>query len=180
MPTPPQTLPAHASILSGRLPFETGVRDDVGFVIKAGERLLPQMLRERGFSTGGVVSAYVLRKESGLNQGFEFFDSAMPPPSPDGSIERVKRDGAESEAVAERWLDQQRSQRVFLFLHLERTAPALHASGTIRRVRPLRRRDCLRRRDRRATGPPFEDPATLRAIDDRAAVRPRRRPGRSW
>ena len=27
----PQTLPAHASLLSGRLPFETGVRDNVGF-----------------------------------------------------------------------------------------------------------------------------------------------------
>ena len=114
----PQTLPAHASLLSGRLPFETGVRDNVGFVVKAGERLLPQMLRERGFATGGVVSAYVLRKETGINQGFDFFDGEMPPASPDESIERVKRDGSESEAVAERWLDQQRSQRVFLFLHL--------------------------------------------------------------
>ena len=78
----PQTLPAHASLLSGRLPFETGVRDDVGFVVKAGERLLPQMLRERGFATGGVVSAYVLRKETGINQGFDFFDDEMPPASP--------------------------------------------------------------------------------------------------
>src|SRR5204862_610341 len=26
----PQTLPAHASLLSGQLPFETGVRDNVG------------------------------------------------------------------------------------------------------------------------------------------------------
>src|SRR5438067_11069167 len=54
----PQTLPAHAALLSGQLPFETGVRDNVGFQLKAGERLLPQMLRERGFTTAGVVSAY--------------------------------------------------------------------------------------------------------------------------
>jgi len=114
----PQTLPAHASILSGRLPFETGVRDNLGFVVKAGERLLPQMLRDRGFATGGVVSAYVLRKETGIAQGFEFFDAGMIQASPDASVERLKRDGTESEAVAERWLDQQRSQRVFLFLHL--------------------------------------------------------------
>ena len=52
----PQTLPAHAALLSGRLPFENGVRDNVGFAIKSGERLLPQMLRDRGFATGGVVS----------------------------------------------------------------------------------------------------------------------------
>src|SRR5439155_4726118 len=41
----PQTLPAHASLLSGRLPFEHGVRDNIGFAVKEGERLLPQLLR---------------------------------------------------------------------------------------------------------------------------------------
>src|SRR5688572_24674326 len=56
----PLSLPAHASLLSGRLPFETGVRDDDGFAVKAGERLLPQMLRDRGYTTAGVVSAPVL------------------------------------------------------------------------------------------------------------------------
>src|SRR5207253_4337123 len=70
----PQTLPAHASILTGRLPFETGVRDNVGFVVKPGERLLPQMLRDRGYATAAVVSSYVLRRETGIDQGFEFFD----------------------------------------------------------------------------------------------------------
>ena len=114
----PQTLPAHASLLSGRLPFETGVRDNIGFVVKSGERLLPQMLRERGYTTGGIVSAYVLRKETGINQGFDFFDGDMPPGSPELTIGQVQRDGAESEAIAERWLDQQRTPRVFLFLHL--------------------------------------------------------------
>src|SRR5215475_4873907 len=73
----PQTLPAHAALLSGRLPFETGVRDNVGVAIKPGERLLPQMLRDRGFSTAGVVSAFVLRKETGIAQGFDFFDGEM-------------------------------------------------------------------------------------------------------
>ena len=34
------------------------------------------------------------------------------------SIGQVQRDGAESEAVAEHWLDSQRSSRTFLFLHL--------------------------------------------------------------
>src|ERR1700687_1698607 len=61
----PQTLPAHTALLSGRLPFETGVRDDVGVAVKPGERLLPQMLRERGYATGGVVSTSLLRKETG-------------------------------------------------------------------------------------------------------------------
>ena len=50
---------------------------------RRGERLLPQMLRERGYTTGGVVSAYVLRKETGIDQGFDFFDGEMPPASPE-------------------------------------------------------------------------------------------------
>src|ERR1700682_1011267 len=35
----PQTLPAHVSILSGRLPFATGGRDNLGFAVKPRARL---------------------------------------------------------------------------------------------------------------------------------------------
>jgi arylsulfatase A-like enzyme/thioredoxin-like negative regulator of GroEL len=108
----PQTLPAHVSMLSGRLPFETGVRDEADAAVKAGERLLPQLLRERGYTTAGIVSTSLLRRETGVGQGFDFFDAEMPEDAP------AERDGAESESIAERWLDQQRSSRVFLFLHL--------------------------------------------------------------
>jgi arylsulfatase A-like enzyme/predicted Zn-dependent protease len=114
----PQTLPAHVALLSGQLPFQNGVRDNVGFAVKPGERMLPQMLRERGFTTGGVVSAYVLRKETGIGQGFDFFDAEMPPASPELSIGQVQRDGGESEKIAEHWLDSIGTTRAFLFLHL--------------------------------------------------------------
>jgi arylsulfatase A-like enzyme/Tfp pilus assembly protein PilF len=114
----PQTLPAHAAMLSGQLPFENGVRDNVGFALRPGERLLPQMLRERGFTTGGVVSSYVLRKETGINQGFDFFDDKMPTSSPELSIGQVQRDGGDSEQIAEHWLDSIGTSRAFLFLHL--------------------------------------------------------------
>jgi arylsulfatase A-like enzyme/Tfp pilus assembly protein PilF len=114
----PQTLPAHAAILSGRLPFENGVRDNVGFVIKPGERLLPQMLHDRGFATGGIVSAFVLRKETGIAQGFDFFDGDMPQAPIDTTIGQVQRDGMLSEQSAETWLDSVGTSRAFLFLHL--------------------------------------------------------------
>jgi arylsulfatase A-like enzyme/Tfp pilus assembly protein PilF len=114
----PQTLPAHTAIFSGRLPFESGVRDNVGFTVKPGERLLPQMLHDRGFATGGVVSAYVLRKETGIAQGFDFFDGDMPSTPAETSIGQVQRDGALSEAIAEKWLAGVATSRAFLFLHL--------------------------------------------------------------
>ena len=130
----PQTLPAHASILSGRLPFETGVRDNVGFTVKTGERLLPQMLRERGFTTGGVVSAYVLRKETGISQGFDFFDGEMPPSSPELSIGQVQRDGGESEADRRALARYDRHlARVPVPASL-RAAQAVRAAGSLRRT----------------------------------------------
>src|SRR2546429_8641221 len=78
----PQTLPAHASLLSGQLPFETGVRDNAGFTVKPGERLLPQMLPDRGFTTAAVVSAFGLAQGTGEGRGSAFFAGEMPPYSP--------------------------------------------------------------------------------------------------
>jgi choline-sulfatase len=114
----PQTLPAHAALLSGRLPFQTGVRDNIGFAVKPGDRLLPQMLRDRGYATAGIVSAFVLRKETGIAQGFDFFDGDMPATPSDTNISQIQRDGMLSEAIAEKWLASSGSSRAFLFLHL--------------------------------------------------------------
>lgn len=114
----PQTLPAHAALLSGQLPFETGVRDNIGFTVKPSERLLPQMLHDRGYVTAGIVSAFVLRRDTGIGRGFDLFDDELPPSTPDVPIGQVQRDGAVSEAIAERWLDTVGTSRAFLFLHL--------------------------------------------------------------
>jgi arylsulfatase A-like enzyme/predicted Zn-dependent protease len=114
----PQTLPAHTALLAGRLPFDTGVRDDVNGVVKRGERLLPQLLRERGYSTGAMVSASLLGKNSGINQGFDFFDDQMPF-NPDAPLVTPReRDGAKAEEIAEHWLDSVGTSRAFLFLHI--------------------------------------------------------------
>lgn len=113
----PQTLPAHASLLTGRLPFETGVRDGVGFSVPAAERLLPEMLRDRGYATGGVVSSFLLRKETGISQGFAFFDGETA--ATDGSPRNLRRNAPESERIAEHWLESTGSSRSFLFLHLD-------------------------------------------------------------
>jgi tetratricopeptide (TPR) repeat protein len=112
----PQTLPAHATLLTGRLPFETGIRDGVGPAIPESERLLPEMLRDRGFATGGVVSSFLLRSDSGINQGFDFYDAEL---SSADVPQRLSRDGLESVRIAERWLGSIGTTRAFLFVHLD-------------------------------------------------------------
>ena len=66
----PQTLPAHTTILTGELPFQTGVRDNVGFTLKDGQWTLARALQAERYATGGFVSAYVLARgdedQSGL------------------------------------------------------------------------------------------------------------------
>src|SRR5262245_5207431 len=115
----PQTLPAHASILSGQLPYETGVRDNVGFTVKPGQWLLQRALAARGWPTGGFVSAFVMRGATGIGQGFETYDSEMPPTSTERSIGQVQRGGEQTLAVAERWLEaRDRSKPFFLFFHI--------------------------------------------------------------
>ena len=114
----PQTLPSHVSILSGRQPFEHGVRDNVGFTIKPDEKLLPAMLREAGFATGGFVSAYVLRDQTGIARGFDRFDARLSPSSPEIAVGELQRDGMATLAAANQWLDGLQSPRFFLFFHI--------------------------------------------------------------
>jgi arylsulfatase A-like enzyme/predicted Zn-dependent protease len=114
----PQTLPSHASMLTGLLPFQHGVRDNVGFALKPSERMLQHVLRARGYATGGFVSAYVLRKETGIGAGFDEYDSDFPAMSPELSIGQVQRDGAQTVEHATRWMAQAGPRPFFLFLHL--------------------------------------------------------------
>lgn len=112
----PQTLPSHASLFTGKLPVDTGVRDTVGFTLADGERTLAEMLRDRGYATAAVVSSYALRRETGVDQGFTLFDDG--PDSGTIDPEPPVRAGNASEAVAERWLDSAGTDRAFLFLHV--------------------------------------------------------------
>lgn len=121
-----ETLPAHAALLTGRLPFETGVRDAVGARLPDSARTIAELLRDRGYATGGIVSSFLLRKETGIARGFSFFDAELPAPQASAPDAWLMRDGADSEKVAENWLDSIGTSRAFLFLHIaEPHAPYL-------------------------------------------------------
>jgi tetratricopeptide (TPR) repeat protein len=116
----PLTLPSHASILSGRLPGEHGVRDNVGYRFDAGRFPdLPVLLHKAGYATGGAVSAFVLRGETGISAGFDFYDSRVDVQL-SGAIGQSQRAGRVTEGLLLAWLREAAAGRkpVFAFLHL--------------------------------------------------------------
>src|SRR5947199_95481 len=75
----PMTLPSHVSILTGLLPTEHGVRNNIGYHFDGGKfRTLAGVLRSNGYRTGAAVSSYVLRSETGVSQGFDTYDDSIP------------------------------------------------------------------------------------------------------
>lgn len=117
----PLMLPAHASMLAGQLPFEHGVRDEAGFALGDEAQSMAELLRNRGFETGAAVSSFLLRPESGVAQGFSFFDAELPAGSgEEGPV--VERDGAQTAEAAARWLRARRGHRFFLFVQVAEEA----------------------------------------------------------
>ena len=76
------------------------------------------MFRAAGYKTAGFVSAYVLRPETGIAQGFDVYDATFPPMAADRSVAQVQRPGPQTLAAADAWLRSLTSDRFFLFLHL--------------------------------------------------------------
>ena len=79
----PLTLPSHVSMLTGLLPTENGVRNNLGFTFQRRDRAtLPTLLEQHEYATAAMVSSFVLRGETGLATIFETYDDSVAP-SPD-------------------------------------------------------------------------------------------------
>ncbi|MGZ4808971.1 MAG: sulfatase-like hydrolase/transferase, partial [Thermoanaerobaculia bacterium] len=70
----PLTLPSHATILTGVLPADHGLRDNVGFTLNRNVPTLATLMKKNGYATGAAVSAFVLRHETDISRGFDFYD----------------------------------------------------------------------------------------------------------
>lgn len=114
----PLTLPSHTTILTGMLPADSGVRDNVGFRLAESIPTVQELLKKNGYATGAAVSAFVLRHETGIGRGFDFYDDEVEPLGSDRTIGRVQRDGRETMRVLEKWLDGTADKPFFAFLHL--------------------------------------------------------------
>lgn len=73
----PLTLPAHASLMTGLLPPEHGVRGNGAFALAARVPTLAEAFKNAGRSTGAFVGAFPLARRFGLARGFDEYDDAV-------------------------------------------------------------------------------------------------------
>jgi arylsulfatase A-like enzyme/tetratricopeptide (TPR) repeat protein len=100
----PLTLPSHASLFTGLLPFQNGVRDNVGYRLSKDHATLASSLSARGYATGAAVSAFVLDHSTGIAAGFDFYEDRIEAGQSGQAIGEVQRSGARTEALLERWI----------------------------------------------------------------------------
>jgi arylsulfatase A-like enzyme/Tfp pilus assembly protein PilF len=101
------TLPSHASILTGRYPFEHGVRDNAGFRLPESADTLAEAARAQGFATGAFVGAFPLDRQFGLAQGFDVYDDLGGREVSPADFAFTERPAGEVVAAATAWIAQQ-------------------------------------------------------------------------
>lgn len=111
------TLPSHASLLTGRYPYEHGIRDNTGYRLRSGEATLAGRLRDRGFATGAFIGAFPLDRRFGLDQGFDVYDDWTPAagPTTDFAVPERRADAVVTAALG--WIDRQTAPW-FSFVHV--------------------------------------------------------------
>ena len=73
----PLTLPAHASIFTGKHPLTIDVRNNGRYMLGNEHESITEILKKSGFSTFAVISSYVLSSKFGLSQGFDIYDDSL-------------------------------------------------------------------------------------------------------
>jgi arylsulfatase A-like enzyme/Tfp pilus assembly protein PilF len=116
----PLTLPAHASLMTGTFPGWHGVRDNGGFYLDDDQVTLAEMLRDKGFRTGGFVGAFVLDRRWGIAQGFDrYFDDFDLDRFPDASaMDMIQRPGSVVVDRTLEWLRADSERPFFAWVHL--------------------------------------------------------------
>ncbi len=89
--TVPETLPSHASMMTGLYPAGHGVRQNARALATI-YPVLAEKLQGAGYRTAAVVSSFVLARRFGLARGFDVYDDALPAGRAErGALETTER-----------------------------------------------------------------------------------------
>src|SRR5262245_26979717 len=114
----PQTRPSHASIMTGRYPYEHGVRDNFSQPPRADLPTLATLLKASGFDTAAFIGGFPLTRDAGLNRGFDVYDDHLAG-GPEGSGQALaERRASRVVDSALAWLGRPRARRFFAWVHL--------------------------------------------------------------
>lgn len=111
----PFTTPAVASLLTGRYPFETGVRLLLGQLCNPRAGTLAQAAQRAGYRTAGFPSSFILNSPTGLDRGFDEYRNID-----DGNMTHrggCWQYGDPLNASLDRFLSSAGHDRVFCWLH---------------------------------------------------------------
>jgi choline-sulfatase len=116
----PLTLPAHASLMTGTFPAWHGVRDNGGFYVADDQTTLAEVLKGKGYRTGGFVGAFVLDRRWGIAQGFDtyFDDFDLSKYELAAGIDAAQRPANEVVDHATSWLREPSDKPFFAWVHL--------------------------------------------------------------
>jgi choline-sulfatase len=98
------TLPSHATILTGQLPFQHGVRDNSGFRLRPDARTLATLLRQAGYATAAFVGAFPVASRFGLNAGFDLYDERFGQGPVSADLEMPERPASAVVPLARDWI----------------------------------------------------------------------------
>ena len=85
------TLVSHASILTGRYPYEHGIRDNTGYRLPPTIPTIATHLKSRGFATGAFIGGFPLDGRFGLGTGFDVYDDNLGASGTAEASERERR-----------------------------------------------------------------------------------------
>ncbi|SPE41949.1 Sulfatase [Candidatus Sulfopaludibacter sp. SbA3] len=115
----PLTLPSHTVLMTSTYPFANHVEANAES-LPPDAVTLASVLRANGYRTGAFVGSIILDRRYGLDKGFENYDSPFqtaPGQLANPYSTRVRRDAALVTRAARQWIEENRGEPVFAFLH---------------------------------------------------------------
>ena len=114
----PYTLPSHCTMLTGTYPMKHQVQDNIESKLSNESVTLAEILKQNGYSTAGFVASVVLSQDTGIHQGFDFYDDSF-------SGQDIKSDdagGIQKQAGVVyksflRWYKNRSPDKFFAFIH---------------------------------------------------------------
>ncbi|MFK8010935.1 MAG: sulfatase-like hydrolase/transferase [Marinicellaceae bacterium] len=122
----PITLPSHSSIMTGKVPFTHGVRDNGIFALANENTTLAEILKGKGYMTAAAIGSFPLTSQFGINQGFDYFNDTIiqnndtiftPTSLPKGSLYFDERPASQVNEAIMPWIEENYQSPFFAWIH---------------------------------------------------------------